>query len=73
MNRNKEKLQLGKEYSVVSDRTEQVMYENIDKMYVLIYVQMVDVGIAIFLPESKWYWIDNEGNRVQTKTPWGTL
>ena len=36
-------------------------------MYDLVHEQMVNSSIAINLPESEWYWIDNNGEQAQNK------
>ena len=64
MKRHKTILQLGKGYKVASDRTEWVNYTNIDQMYDLEYEQMIKSGIAVALPESDWYYINDEGEKV---------
>ena len=61
---NKEKPQVGKGYRVTSDRTEWVAYNNIEKMYDLVYEKMVDTATVINLHESEWYWIDKDSDQV---------
>ena len=46
MKRHKEMLDVSKGFRVSSTRTEWVTYKNVEKMYHLIYTQMVKAGVA---------------------------
>ena len=66
MRRHKESLQARKGYRVASNRTEWVTYENVNIMYDLCYEQMVDAGIAVKLPESEQYYVNEDGEEVES-------
>lgn len=64
MRRHKQQLQSAQGYHMASNRTEWVTYKNILIMYDFVYEQMIAAGIAIPLPPSEQYWINEDGNKV---------
>ena len=66
MKRYKDELDVANGYKVSSIRTEWVTYANIEKMYYLVYTQMVNAGVARWLPISEHYYVIDEGEKVES-------
>ena len=66
MKRHKQYLQSRKGYRVACNRTEWVTYNNVEIMYELIYEQMTNAGIAVELPEDEQYWVDKDGEELDS-------
>ena len=64
--RHKNELDVATGYNVSSTRTEWVTYANIEKMYHLVYTQMVNAGVARWLPDSEQYYVNDEGEKVES-------
>ena len=65
--RHKNELDVATGYNVSSTRTEWVTYANIEKMYHLVYTQMVSAGVARWLPSSEHYYVNDEGEKVESE------
>ena len=55
---------MSKGYRVASNRAEWVTYNNIERMYELVYAQMVKVGVVDPLAPEDYYYINEEGETV---------
>ena len=66
MKRHEQYLHSRKGYRVACNRTEWVIYNNVKIMYDLIYEQMINAGIAVELPEEEQYWVDKDGEELDS-------
>ena len=66
MKRYKDELDVANGYKVSSIRTEWETYANIEKMHYLVYTQMVNAGVARWLPISEHYYVNDEGEKVES-------
>ena len=48
-------------------RQDWTTYDNIERMYELVYEEMIDAGIAQRLPEDEHYWVDESGEVVDAE------
>ena len=55
----------GRGHWVYNKRQEWATYKNFEKMYKLVYQNMVAAGIARYLPELEHYFVDSQGNTVE--------
>ena len=62
--RNKHLLDVGNGYRVAGNRTEWVTYENVDRMYDLVYEQMIRSGVAKQLEPHEYYYVNSKGDKV---------
>ena len=67
MRRYEQELKAGKGYRVAANRTEWVTYQNIECMYNLVYEQMIASGLACRLPESEQYFVNKDGEVVESE------
>ena len=67
MKRYKDELDVANGYKVSSTRTKWVTYANIEKMYELVYTQMVNAGVARWLPSSERYYVNDEGDKLESE------
>ncbi|CAJ1967698.1 unnamed protein product [Cylindrotheca closterium] len=67
MNRNRDILNTGRGSKQDRARKDWTTYENVQQMYGLVYEQMLQAGIAVRLPESEHYWVDNVGQIVDSE------
>ncbi|CAJ1966096.1 unnamed protein product [Cylindrotheca closterium] len=67
MRRHEDILKTGRGSKQDRARKEWTTYENVQQMYTLVYEQMVKAGIAEQLPESEHYWVDKEGQIVDSE------
>ena len=65
--RNSDVLEVGKGYRVSNNRMEWVTYENVEKMYNLVYEQMVRSGVAEHLAPDEYYYVNKVGEKVDSK------
>jgi hypothetical protein len=68
MRRHQNVLASAKGSRVASNRTDWVTYENIQDMYDLVYEQMVNAGVAKELSPEDQYWVNAEGDRVESES-----
>ena len=68
LKRNKQKLEVGKGCRVAANRTEWVIYDNIGRMYDLVYEQMVKDGVAKFLLPEDYYYVNDQGEKVESES-----
>jgi hypothetical protein len=66
MKRQKEVLSSRKGTRKHNARQDWTTYDNIERMYELIYEQMIDAGIAHDIPPEEHYWVDENGEVVST-------
>ena len=64
MKRHKDILSVQKGYTMNALRTDWVTYSNVNKMYDLVYDQMVTAGVACQLSPSEFYYVNGEGETV---------
>ncbi|CAJ1938512.1 unnamed protein product [Cylindrotheca closterium] len=67
MNRNRDILNTGRGSKQDRAWKDWTTYENVQQMYGLVYEQMLQAGIAVRLPESEHYWVDNVGQIVDSE------
>lgn len=67
MKRNKDLLSSEKGSRMHNARQDWTTYDNIEIMYDLVYEQMVKAKIAVTLPEAEHYWVDADGNIVDSE------
>ena len=60
-------LEVSKRYRVANNRTEWLTYQNIDTMYDLVYNHMVKSGVAKYLPPKEYYYVNNDGEKVESE------
>ena len=58
MKRNSKQLDPAKGHLVATNRTEWVTFDNINRMYDLVYYQMVAAGVSRRLSPAEHYWVD---------------
>ena len=69
MKRHKELLDSSTGERFAMNREEWCTYENLDKMYTLLYARMVKAKIACWLPEEEWYYINSNGDKCSEDNP----
>ena len=67
MKRYQQVLDVTNGFKVSSTRTKGVTYANIEKMYHLVYDQMVEAGVARWLLPSEHYYVNEEGEKVESE------
>ena len=67
MRRSKVILQTAKGYRHAANKDAWSTPENLKQMYEMIYDQSVYAGVAIRLPEHEHYWVNDNGERVETE------
>jgi len=68
MKRHAKLLEAAKGHLVATNRTEWVTYDNIDRMYDLVYEQMVAAGVARCLPPDEHYWVNGNGEKTNCES-----
>jgi len=67
MSRSKGILSTAKGYRVGTSKDEWGKLHNVQQMYEMTYDIWVDAGVAVRLPEDEHYWVNEEGERVETE------
>ena len=67
MKRNSNVIKVGKGYRLFNNRMEWVTYENVGKMYNLVYEQMVRSGVTKHLAPDDYYYLNKDGEKVDSK------
>ena len=67
MRRHDKALKAAKGVRVAANRTEWVTYQNVESMYNLVYEQMIDSGLARRLLESEQYFVNENGEVVESE------
>jgi len=67
MNRHKDKLSKAKGYRYAANRDKWLTHENLRQMYEMTYEIWVEAGVARSLPEEDQYWVNANGERVESQ------
>ena len=68
MKRHSKQLEAAKGHIVATNRTEWVTFDNINRMYDLVYDQMVAAGVARRLSPAEHYWVDKNGETIESES-----